>query len=514
MNPITRRTFIKNSAAAGGLMLISPCPAGKELLRKEPVPMEYFSREFGIDDRICRLMLDTALSKGGDFADLYFEHTRESWLMLEDGMVSRSYGNIVLGVGIRTVKDDRIGYGFTQELTEGSMIKTAGTAASLVNETGKRVGKSFTPLVTENYYPFDETAGFTLKDKLPVVKTINDRSFSLSNLVVKVNAGFYDSLRHVMVVTSDGVVAEDTIPRNFIFASVVAEKNGKTEQAWHNLGGRRNFSFYTVDRAGQLSEEVVNRVVRKFDAVQPPAGEMPVVLGPGVTGILLHEAIGHGMEADFNRKKISTYATMLGKRVAPDSVTIVDDGTNPQQLGSVNFDDEGTPGKRTVLVENGILTGYLHDRISAKHYGVEPTGNGRRQSFEHYPLPRMRNTYMLGGQELPADIIRTAKNGIYIEDVSNGEVKIGEGDFSFYVSRGRMIEDGKLTAPIRDVNIIGNGPKMLENIAMVGNDMKLHEGGAGNCGKSGQTVPVSFGLPTCLVRSMTVGGTQQKGGAS
>ncbi|MBN2487289.1 MAG: TldD/PmbA family protein, partial [Bacteroidales bacterium] len=272
------------------------------------------------------------------------------------------------------------------------------------------------------------------------------------------------------------------------------------------------FSFFTNDTAEEIAERVVTRSVRLFDAIQPPAGEMPVVLGPGVTGILLHEAIGHGMEADFNRKNTSTYSSMIGKKVASPFVTIVDDGTIDNLLGSINFDDEGVPGKKTVLVENGILTSYMHDKISAKHYGVEPTGNGRRESYEHYPLPRMRNTYMLAGNELPDDVIKAAGNGIYIEDVSNGQVKIGEGDFAFYVSQGRLIENGKLTSPIKDVNIMGNGPKMLENITMVANDLVLHKGGAGACGKGGQSIPVGFGLPTCLVKSMTVGGTQQKGG--
>jgi TldD protein len=264
----------------------------------------------------------------------------------------------------------------------------------------------------------------------------------------------------------------------------------------------------------EVAEKSVNNALKLFDAIQPPAGEMPVVLGPGVTGILLHEAIGHGMEADFNRKNISTFSTMLGKKVAEPFVTIIDDGTNMNLAGSINVDDEGTPGKKTILVENGILTSYIHDKISAKHYGVEPTGNGRRQDFQNYPIPRMRNTYMLGGTVTPEDVIREAGNGIYVEDVSNGQVKIGEGDFAFYVSQGRMIENGKLTSPIKDVNIMGNGPKMLTNITLAANDLEMYHGGAGGCGKNGQGVPVSFGMPTCLVKSLTVGGTQQKGGKS
>jgi len=238
---------------------------------------------------------------------------------------------------------------------------------------------------------------------------------------------------------------------------------------------------------------------------------MPVVLAPGVTGILLHEAIGHGMEADFNRKKISTYATMIGKKVAEPFVTIVDDGTTAHLMGALNCDDEGIPTEKTILVENGILKSYLHDKISARHYNVKPTGSGRRESFQHYPQPRMRNTYMYSGPAEPDEVIKSAKKGIYVQDVSNGQVKIGEGDFAFYVSQGRMIEDGRLTAPIKDINIMGNGPKMLKNVTMVANDLKLSQGGAGWCGKGGQLVPVSFGLPTCLVKSMTVGGVNKEG---
>jgi len=264
----------------------------------------------------------------------------------------------------------------------------------------------------------------------------------------------------------------------------------------------------TVD---EVVKKVIDKVLVLFEAVQPPAGEMPVVLGPGITGVLLHEAIGHGMEADFNRKNTSTYATMLGKKVAEPFVTIIDDGTNPNMAGSINFDDEANPSQKTVLVDRGTLTSYLHDRISARHYGVAPTGNGRRESYRHYPLPRMRNTYMLPGEASPEDVIKSVERGIYIEEVSNGQVQIGEGDFAFYVSQGRMIEGGKLTAPIKDVNIMGNGPKMLLGVKMVANDLEMDTASMGNCGKDGQAVPVSFGLPTTLVHSMTVGGTKRQG---
>jgi TldD protein len=514
MKPIPRRKFLQDSAMAGGALLLLPNLEAGRLLVTEPTG-NYFLREFGIDETLCRKLLAKALSKGGDFADLYFEFTVSNYLGLEDGKVNQSYGDIGLGVGIRTVKGDQIGYGFTQELTETSMMSAAATASTICNMSQTPAGGTFNRLSMGSYYPvaadFD---GIPAKTKLPIVQSINEKCFAASRELVKVNAGFSNSVKRVMIVTSDGIIAEDIIPAGFVYASVVAERDGRREQSFWNLGGRRDCSYYTDAILSEIANKAVNNVLTQFDAIQPPAGEMPVVLGPGVTGILLHEAIGHGMEADFNRKKISTYSTMLGQKVAEPFITIIDDGTNMNLAGSINVDDEGVPGKKTILVENGILTSYLHDRISARHYGVEPTGNGRRQDFQNYPIPRMRNTYMLGGTSDPEDVIRAAGNGIYVENVSNGQVKIGEGDFAFYVSQGRLIENGKLTKPIKDVNIMGNGPKMLNNITMIANDLGMYYGGAGQCGKNGQGVPVSFGLPTCLVKSLTVGGTQQKGGQS
>ena len=514
MKLLSRRKFIQDAALTGGALLLLPELEASMLLDKQPSG-NYFLKEFGIDEKLCQKLLTKALSKGGDFADLYFEYSVSNYLGLEDGKVNRSYGNISLGVGIRTVKGDQIGYGFTQELTPESMLSAAATASTLCNLKATPVVTSFKTQNTGNYYPVAiDYNGIPANSKLPVLQNINEKCFGISPEVVKVNAGFQSSVKRVLVVTSDGVMAEDLIPHGYVFASVVAERNGKREQSFYNMGGRRDFSFYTDEVINKVSTKAVNNALTLFDAIQPPAGEVPVVLGPGVTGILLHEAIGHGMEADFNRKNISTFSTMIGKKVAEPFVTIIDDGTNMNLAGSLNVDDEGTPGKKTILVENGILTGYLHDKISAKHYGVEPTGNGRRQDFQNYPIPRMRNTYMLGGNASPEDVIRQAGNGIYVEEVSNGQVKIGEGDFAFYVPKGRMIENGKLTAPIKDVNIMGNGPKMLSNIIMLANNLEMDYGGAGQCGKNGQGVPVSFGLPTCLVKSLTVGGTRQKGGQS
>ena len=509
MKPITRRSFLRRAAGttitAAMVPTLSSCIADITQAQKTG----YFESEFGITDNLCRKVLAEALSKGGDFADLYFEHTVGNWVILEDGKVNQAYCNVSLGVGIRTVKGDQVGYGFTQELTAKSMMAAASTAATIADASPNEPAGEFVETKFKNHYPMEKLlTSVPFESRLPIVQTTNDKCFALSPLIVKVNAGFNDEQKRIMVVTSDGRKAEDLLPKNFLFTSVTAEKDGKLERAFWNLGGRRDFSYYSPAVINEVAQEAVDRVLVLFDAVQPPAGEMPVVLGPGVTGILLHEAIGHGMEADFNRKGISTYSTMIDKKVAEPFVTILDDGTNFKLSGSLNVDDEATPGQKTVLVENGILRSYMHDKISAKHYKVKPTGNGRRESYQHYVIPRMRNTYMLSGPSTPEEVIKSAKNGIYVQNVSNGQVKIGEGDFAFYVSQGRMIEDGKLTAPIKDINIMGNGPKMLKNVTMVANDLQMYQGGAGTCGKNGQGVPVGFGLPTALVKSMTVGGTK------
>ncbi len=509
MNTLSRRSFLKAGATTAAAAAAVPIFNNAWLALAAAEAPGYFEREFGITDAICRKVLAEALAKGGDYADLYFEHTISNYLILEDGKVNQAYSDVSLGVGIRTVKGDQVGYGFTQELAEKPMSAAAATAATIAAGTAKVPAQSFARLKITDYYPLRTLfSTVPIEPKLQLVQSINDRCFALSKMVSKVNSVFHDQQKRILVVNSDGTKAEDLQPRAFITASVVAEKNGRFERSFWAAGGRKSYAFFTPAIAEEVSKTAVDRTLTLFDAVQPPAGEMPVVLGPGITGVLLHEAIGHGMEADFNRKKISTYCTMIGKKVAEPFVTIVDDGTRPTMLGSINVDDEGTPGQKTVLVDKGILTSYLHDRISAKFYGVKPTGNGRRQDYRNYPIPRMRNTYMEAGSATPEDVIKAAGKGIYVEDVSNGQVNIGEGDFAFFVSQGRMIENGKLGAPIKDINIIGNGPKMLANTTMVANDLKFHEGGTGACGKGNQSAPCGFGQPTILVKSMTVGGTR------
>lgn len=323
--------------------------------------------------------------------------------------------------------------------------------------------------------------------------------------MIKSQIWFNDESTYILVADSEGKIACDYQPMTVIYVSCNAEENGRKEQNYYGLGGRQGIEYYTSERENLLADEAVRRTVALFEAVKPEGGEMEVVLAAGNSGILLHEAIGHGMEADFNRKKISIFSDKMNQKVAESFVSIVDDGTYPNSRGSINIDDEGNITEKTFLVENGILKNYMHDYISSKHYKVKPTGNARRESFRHPPIPRMRNTYMLPGPHTREEIIQSVKKGLYAESFTNGEVHIGAGDFTFYVKSGFLIEDGKLTRPVKDVNIIGNGPEVLKRIVMVADDFKLEEGG-GTCGKDGQGVPVSDGLPTTKVSAITVGG--------
>ena len=324
--------------------------------------------------------------------------------------------------------------------------------------------------------------------------------------IEKVSVGWMDRDERVLIVTSDGVFSTDRRPMATLYCSVTANKNGVRQSNGASVSRREGIDYFTEENIREVCHKAVDRTMILFEAQRPPAGEMPVVLAAGASGILLHEAIGHGLEADFNRKGTSIYATMMNEKVAPDFVTIVDDGLQENDRGALNVDDEGQATSCTTLIENGVLKSYLHDRISAKHYGVSPTGSGRRESFRHVPMPRMRSTYMLDGPHSRDEIIRAVDYGIIADTFTNGQVQIGAGDFTFYIKNGWLIEGGEITAPIKDVNIIGNGPEALKNVVMAAGDAVLDDG-SWTCGKNGQGVPVSMGVPTMLVeKSMTVGG--------
>jgi TldD protein len=466
----------------------------------------YFAR-FGVTEAMIAEAIGAALSKGGDYADVFFQHRVSNDLVLEDGAVNRAGSSVSLGVGVRVVKGDQTGYGFTEDLSPAALKECAKTAATIADGPSRPAPTRFhVPGRLPQRYPLHvRWEDIRPEQKLPVLDGVNAKVFSADPRVKKVTVYFRDEAGAILLADSEGRIVEDAQPMTLLYVSCVAEQGGKRESSGYNVAGRAGFEFYTPDRVERVVREAVARTTILFEAVPSPAGEMPVVLAAGSSGILLHEAIGHGMEADFNRKNVSIYADKIGKPIAQRFVNIVDDATNEGARGAINVDDEGNEAGTTRLVENGVLTTYLHDSISARHYGVKPTGNGRRESYQHAPLPRMRATYMLPGPHRKDEIIQSVKKGIYCCNFTNGQVNIGAGDFTFYVKNGWLIEDGKLTRPIKDVNIIGNGPKVLEKVDMVSDDLQIDEGGW-TCGKDGQSVPVSQGLPTVRVSSITVGG--------
>ncbi len=508
----TRRDFLEKGSKgviAASLIpsFLSSASAETLYFRKgENAVLQEYLDHFNVTEKIINDIIAEALSKGGDYCDLFFQHNIKNFIGLEDQLVNRAYSNIDFGVGIRVLKGDQTGYSFTEEISADAMKNAARTAANIAdsNKLVKPVQLKFKdhPLYYEINTPWEKVG---IDQKVPYLQRINEMVFAEDKRIIKSSVSFSDESSYIMVATSEGIIACDYQPMGRIGVSCNAEQNGKREENYFDLAGRRGIDFFTPANVERLAKEAVRRTVELFDAVKPEAGEMPVVLAAGSSGILLHEAIGHGMEADFNRKNVSIFSDKINKPVAEKFVTIVDDATNPNMRGSINIDDEGNSTQKTYLVEDGILRSYLHDRISAKYYGVQPTGNGRRESFRFSPLPRMRNTYMLPGPHTKDEIIATIDKGIYAESFTNGQVFIGAGDFTFYVKSGYLIEGGKMTKPIKDINIIGNGPDVLKKITMVADDLQLAEGGW-TCGKNGQRAPVSQGLPTVKVSSITVGG--------
>jgi TldD protein len=508
----TRRDFLELSgttlalAGMGGAIGCGSRQGGGTLPPGPGSQIRYFSR-FGVDETLCRETLAAAMSRGGDYADVFFQHRMSTSMAVEDGAVNKAYASVELGAGVRVIKGDQTGYAYTEDLTLEALRDAARTAAAIADgparpgPTELRAGAA----LPQRYPVKIGWDAVRPEQKLPILDGLNQAAFAADPRIVKVNVSFADEHGAILIADTDGRLVEDLQPMTRLSLSCVAEQDGRRETNGYNVAGRAGFEFYDQGKLDRVVREAVARTTVLFEAQQPAAGEMPVVLAAGASGILLHEAIGHGMEADFNRKGTSIYADKIGKPIAKPFVNIVDDGTNEFARGAINVDDEGNLPGRTVLVENGILATYLHDRISAKHYGVAPTGNGRRESYQYAPIPRMRATYMLPGPHTKDEIIASVKKGIYCTNFTNGQVQIGAGDFTFYVKNGYLIEDGKLTRPIKDVNIIGNGPKVLEQVDMVGGDLALDEGGW-TCGKDGQGVPVSQGLPTVRVASITVGG--------
>jgi TldD protein len=468
-----------------------------------------FGGAYNIDPAVMSSLLSTALSRGGDFAELFFEHRKNNSISWEDQRVKAAGRNIVQGVGIRVVKGDAIGYAYSESLELEAMRRAADTASRIGTEDERPVPIDATPAgVSDRYYSAVDSLGDRPPaDKVALLQRADRAARAYDPSVSRVDASINDELKTILVSRSDGRVVGDVQPLIRIGVSVLSLRDGSRQVARLSGGGRLGMEYFEQVPPEQMARETARQAVLLQDAAEAPAGSLPVVLAAGDSGILLHEAIGHGLEADFNRKGTSNYSGRIGQPVASPLVTVVDDGTIAKSRGSIHIDDEGNVSRRNVLIENGILRGYLQDQISARHFGVGPTGSGRRESFKDYIMPRMTNTLMLAGEDHPDDIIRSVGRGIYCISFNGGQVNISNGDFVFSVTEAYLIENGKVTRPIRNVNLIGNGPDVLSSVTKVGSDYALSDG-RWMCGKDGQSVPVGVGMPTVLISAMTVGGTK------
>ncbi len=473
--------------------------------------IEFFTSRFNINSSEIGQLLTTALSKGGDYADLYFEYRISNSVMLDEQLVKSASKSISQGVGVRVNAGEKTGYAYTDEISLESIKRAALTAAYIAQNAKEQTLSINVTAVGNNHnlYPVIEPlAEISASHKIELVKEVDHLARNFDKRIREVQAMFADEYKIVMIATSEGVLAGDIQPLSRFGVSCIADEDGNLQMGRAGGGGRAGMELFQTELTPKkLAEEAARQAIVNLEAVDAPAGAMEVVLGPGWPGILLHEAVGHGLEADFNRKKTSAFADLLGQRVASELCTIVDDGTIPNRRGSLNIDDEGNPTTNTVLIEKGILKGFINDKLNARLLGVPYTGNGRRESYQHIPMPRMTNTFMLAGTESTEDIIRSVKRGIYAVQFGGGQVDITNGKFVFSTSEAYLIEDGKITAPVKGATLIGNGPDALTKVTAVGNDMELDHG-IGTCGKDGQSVPVGVGLPTIKISEMTVGGTK------
>jgi TldD protein len=467
-----------------------------------------FFHKFGITPNDLQSYLGDALSAGGDYADLYFEYLTSTAISVDESIVKSASQGISAGCGVRVLSGERTGYAYTDDLAPDKIRRAARTAALIARGPAKSPVQGFKEASSHQLYPITSpSADADITAKLDLVMRADRAARAYDSRIVQVRGSYADQVRQILVIGSDGTFATDVQPLARFNVFTIAKSGENSTRGSAGGGGRIGIDYFLKDKTPEhFAHEAARQSIIQLDAREAPAGEMEVVLGPGWPGILLHEAIGHGLEADFNRKGTSAFAGMLGKRVASDKCTVVDNGTLPSRRGSINVDDEGSPTQNTVLIEKGILKGYLSDKLSSRLMGMPDTGNGRRESYEHIPMPRMTNTYMLAGQDSPEDIIRSVKRGVYAVNFGGGQVDITNGKFVFSTSEAYMIEDGRVTAPLKNCTLIGNGPDALTKVSMVGNDLQLDEG-VGTCGKDGQSVPVGVGIPTLKLDSMTVGGT-------
>lgn len=462
----------------------------------------------GLTDQQLQSILGQLLGNAIDSADLYFQSTEyESW-MLEDGKVKEGSYNIERGVGVRAISGEKTGFAYSDDIIIPALTEAAQAARSIAKQGSAGQVKAWGRVEgLQLYAPMNPLGSLASTEKIALLEKVDAEARKQDPRVKQVIvslAGVHDV---VMVLNSEGQLAADIRPLVRLNINVIVEQNGRRESGSSGGGGRSEYEFFFEhDKALRYAREAVRQALVNLEAVAAPAGSMPVVLGPGWPGVLLHEAIGHGLEGDFNRKGTSAFTGRIGQRVASPLCTVVDDGTLPGRRGSLNIDDEGTPTERTVLIENGILKGYMQDKLNARLMKMAPTGNGRRESYAHLPLPRMTNTYMLAGPHDPQEIIASVEKGLYAVNFGGGQVDITSGKFVFSASEAYLIENGKITRPVKGATLIGNGPDVLTKVSMLGNDLQL-DSGIGTCGKDGQSVPVGVGQPTLKVDMLTVGGT-------
>ena len=466
---------------------------------------------FGLDEAKLAAALGVIGEHRIDDADLYFQITRHEGWSLEEGIVKSGSFSIDQGVGVRAVAGEKTAFAYSDDISEAALLDAARTVRSIAAAgQNRRVKIARKPRIATSrslYLPTDPIGTLDSTQKVALLEKIEKMARARDPRVVQVMAGVAAEYDVVMVARADGTRAADVRPLVRLSITVIAESNGRREVGSGGGGGRFGLGYFQDEQLTLYVDQAVNAALTNLDSRPAPAGVMTVVLGPGWPGVLLHEAIGHGLEGDFNRKGSSAFAGRIGQRVAAKGVTVLDDGTLPDRRGSLNVDDEGCASQRNVLIEDGILKGYIQDSMNARLMGVKPTGNGRRESYAHVPMPRMTNTYMLGGESAPEDIIRSVSRGIYAVQFGGGQVDITSGKFVFSASEAYLIEDGHITAPVRGATLIGNGPQSLTTVTAVGNDLALDEG-VGTCGKDGQSVPVGVGMPTIRISGMTVGGTR------
>ena len=470
---------------------------------------QLFEGQMGIDDSVSRRLLSTALHRGGDFADIHFEYSTRNSVVMEDGIIKNSAIAVVSGVGIRVVQGDQTGYAYSEDFDLKPMLHAARTAAAIASSRKVSIdeGFLFNELIPQNYYPVLKTVtDLELVKKIEMVKRTEAVSRDYDKRIIRVTVAMMDALNMTQVVTSEGAILRDTRPMFRYNVHCVSQEGDNVQNGSSGIGGRVGLDFLNQeDHVMNLGKQAASEAILLLNAEQAPSGLMPVILGPAQSGILLHEAVGHPLEADFNRKGTSAYSGRIGEKVSSELCSIYDSGTIPYERGAINFDDEGVPSAENILIENGILRNYMHDRISARHFRTNPTGNGRRESYAHYPIPRMTSTYLANGESDPEEIINSVKKGVYCQEFSGGQVDISNGDFVFVPTVAWLVEDGKKTVPIKNFTLIGNGPDAMSKVSMVGNDFAMSEG-IWTCGKEGQNVPVGVGLPTVLISEMTVGG--------